>query len=610
MPLTTYEEIVTNYSSPTLVLAGPGAGKTYLLADRVSRTLKAGVDKNCITVLAFGTDASHHMFRKLVDENDAFKLKPDDLPRIRTMHSLGMEIVGDNAHQMHLLKTNLRVQQNENARKLLFRDAALILGFAEQDSEESRLCKERGDCDENAENRKCKICLKYREIMAKCNYVDFDDQILFACRILESSPDALKKYQSAAQHLLVDEYQDINPAQFKLIELLTRESRNGLFVVGDDAQSIYAFRGGDPKFILRFCEDYPTGVVCTLSESRRCHRHIMTDAFAVLTKHYPDWTGEPALTYRVPDGEIPSIMQFPSELAEAEKVASIAKRSIPLKTVLILAPKKEFFPLLSKALDDHGVPHGQPSELLPESIDDLGVYLDFLATPTDSFRARVAIEHLINTGPAKIPGAKKDKRCTAATIAKRIEVEREIANMWEDVGRKCPLFSAFESRQNPTEPVAKVRDCMSNLLRLYTSTHKADQQDFVRELSVASDTWNEPSKLAKDIRKLTNLLSPQRGFGPGSVQMMTMRKAKGLEADVVIVVGLEDDIVPNQRSNNEQEEARLLYVSMTRAKQELFLFHSCKRPRNITYGIDLLGKTRSRFLEAIGRRSTYIPSNK
>ena len=568
------------------------------------------MDKNRITVLAFGADASQHMYRELVDEKGAFQLKTDELPQICTMHSLGFEIVRDNAHQVGLLKTKLMVQQDKNARKLLFRDAALILGFTEQDSDEVLLCKQIGDCSENAEDRKCKICLKYREIMAKCNHVDFDDQILFACKILESSPDALRKYQFATQHLLVDEYQDINPAQFKLIELLTRESRNGLFVVGDDAQSIYAFRGGDPKFILRFLVDHPSGEVCTLSESRRCHRLIMTDAFAILKEHYPTWTGEPILTYHVQDGQIPAIMQFPSEQAEAKMAAYIAKRSIPAKTVLILAPKKEFFPLLSNALDDYGVPHEQPAELLPESINDLGGYLDFLANPTDSFRTRVAIEDLINRGPMKIPGAKKDKRSSAATIAKRIEIEKEIANIWEGVGRKCPLFSAFENMQNPTEPVAKVRDCISNLFRLYASTNKADQQDFLRELSIASDTWNEPSKLAEDIHKLTNLLNRQRVFGPGSVRMMTMRKAKGLQADVVIVVGLEDDIVPSPHSHNEQEEARLMYVSVTRAKQELFLLHSYRRPRNITYGADLVGKNRSRFLDAIGRPSAYIQPRK
>ena len=111
--------------------------------------------------------------------------------------------------------------------------------------------------------------------MSKCNYIDFDDQIHFACQILENFPNILNKYQSQAEHLLVDEYQDINAAQFKLIKLLSGRYRGGLFVVGDDAQSIYSFRGGDPKFILRFEHDFPGTEVATLAHSRRCHENIL-----------------------------------------------------------------------------------------------------------------------------------------------------------------------------------------------------------------------------------------------------------------------------------------------------------------------------------------------
>jgi DNA helicase-2/ATP-dependent DNA helicase PcrA len=208
MALNSYEEIVTNFVSPTLVLAGPGAGKTYLLADRIKRLLYNGTDKGIITVLTFGKDANQHMINELIKPS-GFNIPFTKLPHISTMHSLGFEILCEKPHDINLLKTNLKVQENENVKRLMYRDASLILDYTEDDSKEALKCKQYGDCKENLEERKCQICEQYWKIMSKCNYVDFDDLILFACRILEKNPTILKKYQFRAKHLLVDEYQDV-----------------------------------------------------------------------------------------------------------------------------------------------------------------------------------------------------------------------------------------------------------------------------------------------------------------------------------------------------------------------------------------------------------------
>jgi superfamily I DNA/RNA helicase len=186
--LKNYEEIVMNFASPTLVLAGPGAGKTYLLADRVNRLLQKGVRKEEITVLTFGKDASQHMYKKLVDPTGDFKIESQRVPNISTMHSLGLGIVQKKARKVGLRKTDLRVQDDEDVKRLLYRDAALILGFTEEDSNDARLCKQYGDCREATDTKKCKICRKYWSIMSKCNCLDFDDQVLFGCRIIGRLP--------------------------------------------------------------------------------------------------------------------------------------------------------------------------------------------------------------------------------------------------------------------------------------------------------------------------------------------------------------------------------------------------------------------------------------
>ncbi|MCK4359761.1 MAG: ATP-dependent helicase [Candidatus Cloacimonetes bacterium] len=599
-----YEEIVIDFKIPTLVLAGPGSGKTSLLAYEIKRLLDKKTDKNTITVLTFGTDAKQHMYDKLIDQNGHFKIKPKELPHIFTMHSLGFEIVREKPHAVNLLKINLEVQPDEDIKKLMYRNAALILGFAEEDGKKAIECKQYGDCKDNSEEKKCMICRKYREIMSKCNYIDFDDQILFACEILENNTEILDKYQSRAKYLLVDEYQDINAAQFRFIKLLSRKSRNGLFVVGDDAQNIYSFRGSDPKFILCFNEYFPDSKTTTLPHSRRCHEKIMDDSFKILEKYYVDWARRPKLKYHVNIGNLPYTWQFPSEYAEAEMVSKIARYFIPEKTVLILVPKKEFFPLISESLFYHNVPHECPVDLLPERIRTVKHFIDWVKSPNDNFITRLVIEDLINKGIAKVTGAKKDKRCTPETIQKRILVETEIANLWEFVDKKNNLFSIIKNYNHQNKTILNIREGLLSLLNSYKNFKGDNQGEFARQLSVVTGIWSDPSKFSDDISTVVDILHSKRPTGPGSVELKTMRKAKGLEADIVMIVGLEDDIVPNPR-NDIVEEARLFFVSMTRAKEKLFLFHSYKRPCNITYGKKIIEKTRSRFLDTIGRKSEW-----
>jgi superfamily I DNA/RNA helicase len=606
---TTYEEILSNLSSPTLVLAGPGAGKTYLLADGVKRLLEGGTDKNSIRVLAFGKDAARQMYDKLVDR-EGFGLDPHVLPRITTMHALGLEIVSERPRAVGLRKSGLAVQADKDIKGLIFRDAALILGLPDEAASEARKCKETGDCTENPQRTKCKICGKYWQIMSKCNRVDFDDQILFACRILESDADLLAEYQAQCEHLLVDEYQDINAAQFRLIELLSRQSRNGLLVVGDDAQSIYSFRGASPQFILSFRDSFPSARTPPLAQSRRCHSNTMNDAVRVLSEYYAEWAGPYDLTYHSAPGEPPSVWQLPSEIAEAKMVARVARRFLSDNdTVLVLVPKREFFPLISKALRDRRVPHDCPVNLLSKSANTrfaaARAFLLWVKSPRDNFLARVAIEECINRGVAKVVGASRGSRCRPETIKFRVEVESEIARLWESVDRKTNLYGVLQTSEEGSESLRKIRSVLAGLLDAYGSRDRGDAGQFVKLLAVQAGVWPSSEDLAEDLLSVMSIMDSPHLAGPRNVQVMTMRKAKGLEADVVMMVGLEDDIVPGQNCEDISEAARLFYVSMTRAKKKLFLFHSFKRPRNVSYGDDLTHKPRSRFLDAIGRPSEF-----
>ncbi len=290
-------------------------------------------------------------------------------------------------------------------------------------------------------------------------------------------------------------------------------------------------------------------------------------------------------------------------------VAKAAKYYIKKKkTVLILVPKKDFFLLISKKLSRYNVPHECPINLLPESVNKrLSLakrFIDWASDPSDSFITRLIIEDLINTGIAKVAGANKNRKCKSETISNRIAEETIIAKLWEYVDKKNDLFSVIKTIANPSKTLEKIRDSLLTLLEFNDNFTRGDKGEFIKQLAIISNIWIDPSNFAEDLSSVMDILNSSRPSGPGSVQLMTMRKAKGLEADVVFIVGLEDDIMPSP-GNDIAEEVRLLYVSMTRAKENLYLFHAYKRPRNISYGDDLMDKKRSVFLDATERSSEW-----
>jgi len=609
--LSNYKEIVTNFASPICVIAGPGAGKTHLLADRINRLLKNGGSKNkirdTICVLAFGNDAVQRMKDELTNPKGDWKLPFPELPRILTTHSLGLEIVKEKPSDIGLLKTDLEVQENHKIQELMYRDAAFILDFTEEDGKEAGKCKRYGDCQKQTSKNKCKVCMKYREIMSKCNRIDFDDQLLFACEILENNPAILKKYQEKAKHLLIDEYQDFNAVQFRLIDLLSRESRNGLFVVGDDAQSIYSFRGGNPKFVLRFCQDFPGAEFGYLPYNRRCPKGIMRIALTFLQQKYLEYKGIRSvddIDFTNRSENAPYVWEAPSELKESAEVAKIARSSLEEeKTVLILVPKKDLLPLVIKKLREYHVPYDCDENFIPDRIKVANLFIEWIGKQEDNFKTRLIIEQLINAGSAKVPGMKKDRRCSSETIEKRVAEEKKIAKLWERVDKHNNLFSVISNHEETEATFVKIRDGLNNLINSYVGWEGIDQGEFVKQLSAVSGIWVNPSKLIEDLGLVSKLLVPQEISVKHIASLRTMKKAKGLQADVVIVVGLENDIVPDRR-NDVVEEARLFYVSMTRAQQSLYLFHSSRRPCDISYSESNLEKDRSVFLNDLGLPST------
>ncbi len=607
MPQVPYEAIVSSTDRPTLVLAGPGAGKTYLLGDRVSRLLSDGSDHGAMTLLTFAKDATQNMRTKLQDRAHGFGIPHDQLPHVSTLHALGYEIVGRDPHAVNLRKTNLGVQPDQHVADLIFRDAAMAEGLSGSLAGDAKMCKAHGDCTPSTSEQRCAVCRSYWRIMSKCNRVDYDDQVLLACRILEANDSLLGEYQARCHHLLVDEYQDINAAQFRLIKLLSGENVAGLFAVGDDAQSIYSFRGASPDFILRFAEDFSDAWTPPLAYSRRCHEGILDVAQSTLHCLCPGWSPPPDIEYTVESERGPRVWKARSEKAEAMWVARLARQAVTEhKTVLVLVPKRAFFPLISATLARFGVAHDCQDDLLSNSTRQrLTVacqLLRWVRNPEDNFATRLAIECVLDHAMVRVPGAGGRGRLKKETIERRIAVEKEIGDLWRRVSSRRKLIGVLDGLDDPSADLAAIRAALS-LLR---TTYGEREGDFAKALAQACGEWMRPQDLAADLLALEAEIDGAAIPGFSSVQLMTLRKSKGLEADVVVLVGLEDDIMPAE-DGDEEEQARLFYVGMTRAKHEVHMIHSIRRPRNVSFGQDITNKPRSRFLDAAGIESDWTP---
>ncbi len=163
----------------------------------------------------------------------------------------------------------------------------------------------------------------------------------------------------------------------------------------------------------------------------------------------------------------------------------------------------------------------------------------------------------------------------------------------------------LEALSSPSKELCAARSVLISLRESYSECKGDRRGEFAKYLALACGGWIQPETLAKDLLLVKEQLTSSGPPGFSSVQLMTLRKAKGLEADVVVMVGLEDDIIPGS-ANDIEEQARLFYVGMTRAKDKLYMIHSFKRPRNVSFGEDIVKKTRSRFLNAMGVKSRYM----
>ncbi len=589
----------TIYPGPILVLAGPGTGKTHSIALRVKWLVETkGVSPDEITVITFTSEAAINMRHRLSDEEkqDVFMPREIQPAQISTMHSLGQQVIANNLNSLGLSE-RFKVIDSDSLRRLLFEDAAQLVGLERAKGRQALSRKQQSIALESGDEL-YPIGQINNAIVRACNAIDFDDQIAIACELLAGSPSLLAEYQKRARHLLVDEYQDINQGQFELIRLLTGNQADGLFAVGDDDQSIYSFRGGSPEYVRRFREHFGQKArIHLVSLFRRCPGAILRGAIGVVEELNPNRLrkAEPTFLSQIEDPI--KILDSPSQEKEAEIIARKCSKVTPSHDVLILVPQLQFAKPLIAALRQRRVNYECRAIVRGEGLVILDTLADWLADTSANFQLRQCMQVLLEGESFGVPSDRVHK---PERVAERDKLLSQVSSLWTKViESKCSLFESLKSTSGNSALLSELVRRLEELL----SMNESPPDNFLEVVGRVLRPWNKPRELFQEVSTWIDEVRGRSSSGQGSVRIMSMRMAKGLEADYVFVVGLDENIFPRSGWGQEEveEASRLLFVSMTRAEVELYLCHARKRSQAITQLSRSFGLKRSRFIDAIPR---------
>ncbi|PIP19470.1 MAG: hypothetical protein COX41_02720 [Candidatus Omnitrophica bacterium CG23_combo_of_CG06-09_8_20_14_all_41_10] len=443
-------------------------------------------------------------------------------------------------------------------------------------------CRQVGRCVPVVDS-KCKICVRYQEILRSCSAIDHDDQILLACKVLRNYSDVLEKFKSQCKHLLVDEYQDINAGQFELIRLLTDGQIEGLFVVGDDDQSIYSWRGGSPEFIRTFQKHFgKTSTVTALTKSYRCRPPVLEGAIAVVSQYDSNRLDKGKLDYVYKTGQKIIVHNVPSDAKEALAVRKVADKVMPPRKVLILIPNKHFSLAIISELRKANLKFTAPTRLPGEGLPLIATLNEWLANNADSLALRDCIEAYVENPSSGIPSRRVRR---ADKIKLRDDSLLAISQLWSTVldGKAANLWEALSKRNGENKLYSAVFSVFSDLKMLHANEDAPSE--FISRVIKELVPWETVSSMLEEIDSWVETSERSEGGKGRNISLMTFQGAKGLEADVVCVIGVEEGQLPKTTSTSEElaEQSRLMFVTMTRAKEELHLFHARLRSASVVH---------------------------
>lgn len=615
------KEALADANQAILVVAGAGTGKTRVLTCRIGYLLlQGGVYPEEILAVTFSNKAAREMAHR-VSELLPFGMQPY---AIGTFHSICVRLLREFGTTIGIQRDFVIYDDDDQKSvwKELFKEFNLdearypIPMLA---AEMERAKNQAKDPEKLAQDQQhAKLFKGYRERLRNNNALDFNDLLYYAVVMLRQSPETLKALQGRWRHLLVDEYQDINYVQKELIHLLKGE-HNTLFVVGDEDQSIYGWRGADVSHILDFDKDFPNASVHKLEENYRSTKKILDVANAVIAnnrgrrgkKLWTSRTGGPGVTYT----------QFRTEREEAEfavrHAVKLRREATSNKEAAIFYRTNAQSRVVEEAAMRLGVPYqvvGGVRFYERMEIKDTLAYIRFLYNPNDS----VSFRRIIKTPSRGIGEKTVDKILSGATthatqphnIVASIE---QLASESGAVGKKLQpvaqmLRKLNEMLKQELPLSAKIEQIMLESgylgsLRAQATEEAQNRIDNVYELLTAVDDFSKrmPEAGLGEFLQHVSLMTDVDSMAdkaPG-LTLMTLHASKGLEFDYVFLTGLEEGLFPHKRTLDDpdgmEEERRLCYVGMTRAQEYLHLSSAASRK---VYN-DILYHPPSRFLGEI-----------
>lgn len=623
---------VKTTEGPLLILAGAGSGKTKTLTHRIAYIIaeQKATPYNILAV-TFTNKAAREMRERIATlvggraEDRAF------LPYMGTFHGICVRLLRQDGDHIGVPKNF--VIWDEGDRLAAVKQVARELSIDEKSfparvlaSMISSAKNEMVGPDEYlsmaaspSQQAAAKIFPHYEKLLKEAGALDFDDLICKAVNILEKSEDVRKKWQTQFKYVLIDEYQDTNSAQYKLIKLLVNKQKN-IAVVGDDWQSIYSWRGADFKNILNFERDYPDATIIKLEQNYRSTKHILDAAHAVITKNSQRSDKE---LWTAADKGLPvQIMQVNNERAEGEAIIRRVKTSVDIK-----ARKYKDFAVLyrtnaqSRAIEEAMVHYNIPYKIVGgvrfyerKEIKDIMAYLRLIYQPEDV----VSFERIANV-PGRGLGAVSLQKFLDWRGKKELSqlTALEFVNECSDITPKARqalsnLADIILSYRAQLDELSVTTLIDSLIRRLDYVNYLEDgtpqgtaRQENVRELLSVANQYNDLglTGFLEEVSLVSDIDSAN--FDNDTVTLMTLHSAKGLEFPVVFMTGMEETVMPHTRALYDQsemeEERRLCYVGMTRAKEELYLIHALSR--------SLYGGTQynppSRFIADVGGELAY-----
>lgn len=613
------QEAVIKTEGPVMVLAGAGTGKTRVLTNRIAHLIDLlGINPYHILAVTFTNKAAREMkdrINKLVVDVDLRHMW------VQTFHSMCAKLLRIELNDFLGYTHNFNIIDDEDRAKIL-RDIIKEYGYDPREVKandiKAKISKYKNLIEPSVgvnsyeffteqlakrEPINYRVIKRYDEILRKENLLDFDDLILITVKLLLSKEEILKKYQERFEYILVDEFQDTNDIQYLLVKLLASKHQN-IFVVGDQDQSIYSFRGANVGNIDKFMHDFKDHEVILLEENYRSTNAILKIANNVIENNFG--RVKKTLFTNISDGKKPLYYHASSSYEEAmfvaEKIKKYVQSGISYKDIAILYRANYVSRNFEDILVKNQIPYivyGGKSFFERKEIKDMIAYLRLMINENDDFQ----FKRVVNEPKRKIGDALIGK-LSAASIEENVSLFKAIDHIQSTgigvanlIGFKFTILELREEFECLDLPFANIIDRIldkTGYLKMLKDEGEsgAERLENIKEFKsalVEVEEFYEGSRMEKlalflsDLALRTN--DDNKEEGDNLVKLMTFHQAKGLEYKVVFMVAMEESIFPSSQCylpEDIEEERRICYVGITRAREELVITNAKSRFYNGT----------------------------